>query len=200
MPGPKGLDFSAVFRRVKTRRFLRRLAPRGLGVRLVFVVDSWNPTSAKTGQMWETRGQRRWSVSFDRQLRVRCVPASPKWRLAEFGYVPHRVDVISNVDPAGDRESAPLLFTVPCNDRAGHLLNLGEDILLALAVSSLVRELPLVNAKSHAVNVGSVENNSKVSSRWIRGEQRYHGRSALSLRGKFDRSCTGREFIYELLK
>jgi hypothetical protein len=31
------------------------LASRGLGVRLVRVVDSWIPTSAKIGQIWGTR-------------------------------------------------------------------------------------------------------------------------------------------------
>jgi hypothetical protein len=105
-------------------------------------------------------------VGLQVSLRVGRVPASPEWRFTEFGHVRHSIGVIPDVNPAGDREPAPLLFTVPCNDRAGHLLNLGENILFALAVSPLVRELPVVNAKSCAVDFKSVENNERAKARW----------------------------------
>jgi hypothetical protein len=132
--------------------------------------------------------------------RVGRAPASPKWALTEFGHVRYHIGVISDVNPADDREPAPLLLTVSCSDCAGHLLNLGENILLALKVSPLVRELPLVNAKSYAVNVKSVENNCEFGSLWIRGAQRYHGGAPLSGRGDFNGSRTRREFINKLLE
>ena len=54
-PGLKAPYFFSDIRRVKARRFHRRLAARGPGERLVIGLDSWLPTSGKTGQMWGTR-------------------------------------------------------------------------------------------------------------------------------------------------
>jgi hypothetical protein len=59
------------------------------------------------------------------------------------------------------RTCSVLVHSAP-QQRRGPSLQFGENILLTLAISSLVRKLPVVWTEACAVNVNLVENNSKL--------------------------------------